>query len=59
MRYAYFHNIMEGMSETEFAPNAAVTREQLAGFMSSKEKTHLGMKFREREHGRKWGKDGQ
>ena len=25
--------------------------------MSSKEKTHLGMKFREREHGRKWGKD--
>ena len=26
VRYAYFHNIMEGMSETEFAPATALTR---------------------------------
>ncbi len=26
VRYAYFHNIMEGMSETEFAPTTALTR---------------------------------
>ena len=28
VRYAYFHNIMEGMSETEFSPNTEVTRAQ-------------------------------
>ena len=28
VRYAYFHNIMEGMSETEFAPATALTRAQ-------------------------------
>ena len=26
VRYAYFHNIMEGMSKTEFAPTTALTR---------------------------------
>ena len=26
VRYAYFHNIMEGMSETEFSPATALTR---------------------------------
>ena len=26
VRYAYFHNIMEGMSETEFSPTTALTR---------------------------------
>lgn len=26
VRYAYFHNIMEGMRETEFAPTTALTR---------------------------------
>ena len=30
VRYAYFHNIMEGMSETEFAPAAALTRAMAA-----------------------------
>ena len=28
VRYAYFHNIMEGMRETEFAPATALTRAQ-------------------------------
>ena len=28
VRYAYFHNIMEGMSETEFSPTTALTRAQ-------------------------------
>ncbi len=30
VRYAYFHNIMEGMSETEFAPATALTRAMAA-----------------------------
>lgn len=30
VRYAYFHNIMEGMRETEFAPAAALTRAMAA-----------------------------
>ena len=30
MRYAYFHNIMEGMRETEFAPATALTRAMAA-----------------------------
>ena len=28
VRYAYFHNIMEGMRETEFSPTTALTRAQ-------------------------------
>ena len=30
VRYAYFHNIMEGMSETEFSPTTALTRAMAA-----------------------------